>query len=251
MPRAAVKLSLLGALVLAGAAGVAYLETYGDPAQLGAQLRGAPARAARLRQVADRLDIDARRADLLVLDQSPGTGTDGGVRTTLLFVEYAPADGSPLPAKRLTFDGKAARVEALSLHLGGRFADAREPLRGRRVAFFTRLSPEGRPPEKAVPIDEPGYAPPAYRAPGPAEVSDFESALWQEVWKLAADPAYRGQVGVRAVQSQSPLITFEPGTLYTVTLDPDGELALVSEPLSGGYRAALDGTERMPRVEGQ
>jgi len=165
---------------------------------------------------------------------------DGVLQTTLLFVEYA-KDGSPLPAKRFTFEGKTAHIDAMVINFDGRYVENRDPLRGRSIALFTRIFGDKQTPAQAPRIDDPGHIPAIYQDADP-KVSQFEQDLWKDFWRLADDEAYRKSMGVRATggaQGEAVWRPFEPGKLYSITLQHDGGLSITSAPLKGIYSEAL------------
>lgn len=229
--RTTLKLILLSVMVVAGTAGLyEYERRNGAEAQLDEQARKAEA----LRRVVAHLQADRRVADIIVTEQVPAGDT---VRTTLLFVEYA-KDGSPLPAKRFTIEGKQAHVDAMVVKFEGPYVESRDALRGRSVALFTRLFGDRQTPEQAHRIDDPAQIPAIYQGADP-EVAAFEQELWRDFWRLADDEAYRKSTGVRVAQGEGVWRPFEPGKLYTLTLDNDGGLNITSEPLKGIYSEAL------------
>ena len=63
--------------------------------------------------------------------------------------------------------------------------------------------------------------------------------LWKNFWKLADDAAYREQMGVRVAQGEGVWRPFEPGNLYTLTLESNGGLNITSEPVKGIYKELL------------
>lgn len=199
---------------------------------------------AQLQTVVNRLSEEKRVAEVLVTDQSEVEGT---LKTTLLFVEYA-KDGSSLPAKMFTIDGKAAHIDAMVIKFDRGLIAANDPLRGHSVALFRRLFGDNQPPEKAFAIDEPGKVPSIYRGENqPAGQAAFEQDLWQNFWRLAEDKTYRADKGVRVANGQGIWGPFVPDRLYTITLDSDGGLNLASEPLKGIYKEAMK--QRMTRSD--
>ena len=238
MARAAAKLALLSTLVVAAAL---VLYVYNDKGGERQRRVEAERKNEQLRQVIDRLGAEQRVADIIVIDQE--TDDAGVLKTTLLFVEYAP-DGSPLPAKRFTIDGNVAYVDAMVIKFDGRFVEENDPLRGRSIALFTRLYGEKQAPEKGHRIDQPNTIPDVYR--GGVKVSDFERELWANFWKLAEDDAYRKQMGVRVAQGEAVWTKFQPDRLYTLTLESDGGLNITSAPLKGIYREALKSAAPTP-----
>jgi len=225
------RLATLTALVAGGAA---VLFVYQDHTGERSKRIEAERKTEQLKQVVQRLTADRRVADLIVTDQS---NFGGMTKTTLLFVEYA-RDGSALPAKRFTFDGNVAYVDAMVIKFDGKFVQDNDPLRGHSIALFTRLFAENQPPEKGFRIDEPNRIPDVYRGADPY-VMDFERDLWTNFWKLADDETYRKAMGVRVAQGEAVSTKFQPDRLYTVTLESDGGLNIVSSLLKGIYREAL------------
>lgn len=192
------------------------------------------ARNARLKQVVQRLTTERRVADIVVTDQTESAGI---LRTTLLFREYA-HDGKPLADKRFTIEGKVAHIDAMVIKFDGKFVQEADPLRGHSIALFTRLYGEDQSPSAAFPIDEPGKTPEVYRG-ADQQVSDFEQSLWKSFWKLADDPAYRKSQGVRVAQGEGVWRDFEPGWLYTLTIESNGGVNIAPEKIKGIYQEAM------------
>ena len=231
MVRTTLKLILLSVMVVAGTAGLyEYERRNGVKAQLDEQVRKTEA----LKQVVAHLQSSTRVADIIVTEQGE---VDGVLKTTLLFVEYA-KDGSPLPAKRFTIEGKQAHVDAMVVKFDGQYVADRDPLRGQSIALFTRLFGDKQTPEQAHRIDDPAQIPAVYRGADP-QVGEFEQELWRDFWRLADDESYRKTMGVRVAQGEGLWRPFEPGKLYTITLDNGGGLNISSEPLKGIYSEAL------------
>lgn len=235
MLRTAAKLTLLGMMVAGGTFGLYYLEKNNYTADLRRQVAQVQARNAQLEVMVQRLQTETRRAEILVTDQA--TDTSGNLKTTLLLVEYA-KDGTTLPAKRFVIDGKTAHLDALVVKFDGQYVTQNDPLRGHSIALFTRIYSESQSPERGFPIDDPGQVPAVYQGSDP-RISEFEQGMWREFWRLVNDPLYRQQVGVRVAQGEGVWGPFEPGRLYTVTLEANGGLNLTNEPLKGIYMEAL------------
>jgi hypothetical protein len=234
MARTAIKLLMLSVLVLAGVVGLYRYEQRNSVVQ---QLEQEKQKTKRLEEVVNHLQGQDRVADVIVTEQHE---VNGVLQTTLLFVEYA-KDGSALPAKRFTFEGNTAHVDAMVINFDGRYVQDRDPLRGRSIALFTRIFGDKQTPESAPRIDQPGHIPEIYQDADP-KVSQFEQDLWRDFWRLADDEAYRKSMGVRATggaQGEAVWRPFEPGKLYTITLQHDGGLNITSEPLKGIYSEAL------------
>ncbi|HEX4792448.1 MAG TPA: hypothetical protein VH370_01580 [Humisphaera sp.] len=187
-----------------------------------------------LQLIVQRLSTEHRVGDIIVTDQ---TESAGAVKTQLLFVEYA-ADGSALPAKQFTIDGKLAHIDAMVIKFDGKFVQENDPLRGHSIALFTRLYGESQSPAAGFAIDPPGSVPAVYHI-ADARAHAFEQQLWGNFWKLADDPEYRKSMGVRVAQGEAVWRSFEPGWLYTLTLEANGGLNITPERMKGIYRAAM------------
>ena len=233
MLRTTVKLAVLALMVIAGAVG---LYTYEKRNSVQVQLDQERRKTQQLTEIVAHLQASDRVADVIVTDQRENPG-GGPVQTTLLFVEYA-KDGSPLPGKRFTIEGKMAHIDAMVVNFEGRYVESRDPLRGRSIALFTRLFGDKQTPEQAHRIDDPEQIPTIYRGADP-RVSEFERDLWRDFWQLADDATYRKRMGVRTVQGDGVWRPFAPGMLYTIKLQNDGGLFIDSEPLKGIYSEAL------------
>ncbi len=231
MLRTVSRLVTLSALVVGGAL---VLVAYRDQTGERAARVDAERKTEQLKQVVQRLGAERRVADVIVTDQARSAA---GTTTTLLFVEYG-RDGASLPARRFTVEGDVAYVDAMVIKFDGKFVQDNDPLRGHSIALFTRLFAENQPPEKGFRIDEPNRIPDVYRGSDPY-VMDFERDLWTNFWKLADDETYRKAMGVRVAQGEAVSTKFQPDRLYTVTLESDGGLNIVSSPLKGIYREAL------------
>jgi hypothetical protein len=238
MLRATLRFSVVTTLLLAATAGLFLYQKHDATAE---KLRAAEKRNEFLKNVVARLTSERRVADVIVTDQSIDAAT-GKQKTTLLFVEYARDGSTTLPPKSFTIDGNVAHLDALVVKFAGRFVEDNDPLKGHSVALFTRLYGESQAPENAFPIDAPNGIPDVYRSPDAsvnAEQSSFERELWNNFWRLADDAGYRTSMGVRVAQGEGVWSPFLPERLYTVSIESDGGLNLVSEPLKGIYREAL------------
>ncbi len=188
-----------------------------------------------LEQVVSRLSTENRVADILVSHQE--TDDKGLKRTTLLFVEYDKA-GSPLPARSFTIEGDTAHIDAMVIKFDRGFVAENDALRGHSIALFTKIYGDRQSPADAALIDSPGKIPDIYRSADP-RVSEFETSLWNDFWKLYDDESFRQSKGVRALGGHGLWGPFQPQRLYTITLESAGGLSMTSEPLKGIYREAL------------
>lgn len=188
-----------------------------------------------LQQVVERLGTDKRVADVVVLQrEQAGDQT----YTTLLFVEYD-RTGKAMPPKQFRIGGNVAHVEAMVIEFAREHVVANDPLKGHAIALFTRIFGETDTPAYAPRIDTPGQIP-AFYAGADAKTSEFETKLWDTFWKLESDEALRKQMGVRVAVGKAVWGPFEPETLYTLTLTPDGNLSRTAEPMRGVYAAYID-----------
>ena len=231
MLRTTAKLLGLLILVIAGSSGIIAYHNHFAAERKVEQLQE---EKKQLQQIVKRLGEEKRVAEVLVTEQAT---VDGELHTTLIFVEYA-KDNSPLPPKSFSFVGKMAHIDAMVIKFDRGFVEENDALRGHSVALFTKIYGDKQSPAEATPIDEPGSIPSVYRGADP-RVTRFETELWQNFWKLAEDPAYRQQKGVRVANGQGVWGPFDPDKLYTITIESDGGLNMTSEPLKGIYREAL------------
>src|SRR6476659_7607281 len=97
MVRSFGKIIALAVLVAAGSVGVyVYHERFSDQRRI----EKLQEEKQQLQQIVQRLSTERRVAEIMVTDQT--TAPDGTLRTTLLFVEYAPGGASSLPPKSFT-----------------------------------------------------------------------------------------------------------------------------------------------------
>jgi len=207
---------------------------YRSSHSLEARLEQEHQRAVELEQVIVRLTAERRVADVIVTDQH---AVGDSLSTSIIFVEYG-RDGSSLPARHFTLTGKMVHLDAMVVKFDGKFVADNDQLRGHSVALFTRVYGDDTPPAQGEIIDQPGQVPAAYRAASGA-VGPFEQQLWQNFWRLADDESYRNSMGVRVAQGEGVWRPFEPGKLYTVTLEAAGGINITSEPLKQIYMEAL------------
>jgi len=230
--RALARLFFLPLLLLTALLG---FQAYRTHHSVEAQLQAEKEKTETLQAIVERLSSERRVADVLVTDQT--TAANGELRTTLLFVEYD-GHGDPLPARRFVIVGQEVHIDALVVKFDGKFVQENDPLRGHSVALFTRIYGEHQSPDSADQIDHPGQIPPTYRG-ADFRVNNFESQLWNDFWRLADDPAYRQSMGVRVAQGEGVWRPFQPGYLYTVTLESNGGLNITSEKVRGIYSELL------------
>ncbi len=194
-----------------------------------------------LETVVKRLSSENRVAEVIVTDQHEVAGV---MNTTLLFVEYA-KDGRELPPKVLTVKGAYAHVDALVIKFDRELVKENDPLRGKSIALFVRAFGDQETPAEGPKIDQPGKIPDVYQGADP-RVSNYEKELWAGFWQLADDEELRKKKGVRVAQGEGPWGPFKMDRLYTLSIDADGGLNIVSQPLKGIYREALQRRAGLP-----
>ena len=229
--RALAKVVSLAVLVTLGVAGILYYRDHNSEARRVSELESDNRQ---LQQVVERLTDERRVAELLVTDQKR---VNGVVQTTLLFVEYA-RNGSTLPPKYFTIQGDEAHLDAMVIKFDHDFIKQNDPLRGHSLAPFTRIYGNRQSPDSGSIIDTPGTVPDYYQGVDP-QIGSYELELWQNFWRLVADPEYRREKGVRVPDGEGPWWACVPERLYTITLEADGGLNVTSEPVKGIYLEAL------------
>ena len=94
-------------------------------------------------------------------------------------------------------------------------------------------------------IDEPGKIPDIYAGAGP-RVTEFETELWKNFWRLADDPDYRKEKGVSVADGDGTWRPIAPGSIYSLTLQATGDVTISSEPIKGIYKEMLKRQDRTP-----
>ncbi len=236
MLRTTAKLLGLFVLVIAGSSGIIAYHNHFAAERKVEQLQE---EKKQLQQIVKRLSEEKRVAEVLVTEQAT---VDGELHTTLIFVEYA-KDGSPLPPKSFSFVGKMAHIDAMVIKFDRGFVEENDALRGHSIALFTKIYGDKQSPAEATPIDEPGTIPSVYRGADP-RITRVETELWQNFWKLADDPEYRKSKGVRVAMGEGVWRYFWPEHVYTLTLDADGGLNIIANPIDGVWKDYRDAITR-------
>jgi hypothetical protein len=187
-----------------------------------------------LERAVQRLSTEKRVAEIVVLDQKT---IEGVLQSTLLFVE-SDKNGRSLPSRTFVVRGTMIHINAMVIKFEHDFIKSGDPLRGHSIALFTRIYGDHQSPNEGYPIDTPGQMPQVYRDADP-NVTEFELDLWKNFWRLVDDPTYRANKGVRIAQGEGPWGPFEPGKLYTITLESAGGLNIASQPLTAIQRELL------------
>ncbi len=242
--RQLVKLLLFCALVVAGAVGLyLYEKNRSNEARLQAEVKRLEEQRKHLQQFVARLTSERRVAEVIVTDQvKQGNAV---ALTTLMFVEYA-RDGSRLPPKFFNIKGQVAHFDALVIKFDRGLMEKDDAMRGHSLALFYRVFGDYQAPADAFPIDEPGRAPAVYKPDptAPPAVQEFEAELWRNFWKLADDPKYREEKGVRIAQGESPWTYFYPDRIYTISLEAAGGLSISSKPIDGIWKELREALKR-------
>ena len=173
--RTLAKLAVLTALVIGGSYGIVF---YRDHYSAEHEISQLQMEKHQLQQVVKRLSDEHRVADVLVTGRIK---TPTGVKTTLMFVEYA-KDGSTLPPKSFTIDGDEVHIDAMVIKFDHGFVEQGDAMRGQSIALFTKLYGATQSPQQAFPIDTPGRIPDYYRGDDPV-VTSFEQELWANFWE--------------------------------------------------------------------
>jgi hypothetical protein len=239
MLRVVTSLSIITFVALVSAAGVWQYRKYTAEQRrieaLEAQARELEQQKLQLQQVVQRLTTEKRVAEIVVTERS--VAEDGTPTSALLFVEYA-RDGSTLPPKSFIVRGDQVHIDGLVIEFDGDFVQKGDPLRGHSILLFDKIYGSADRPVDAYRIDSPGRIPDLYAAASP-QISQFETDLWSNFWRLARDEAFRKEKGVRVANGKSVYGPFETDRLYTITLDASGKLSCEDSPIKGAVGEAL------------
>lgn len=231
MFRAAGQIIALAILIAAGTGGLMW---YRSHTAIQRQLEEVKAKNEELKQIVQRLSVEKRVAELLVTDQQT---VDGKTTTTLLLVEVG-KNGINLPPKGFVIQGKEVHIDAMVIKFEQHFVEEGDPLRGHSIALFTRIFGDRETPAGAQMIDKTGEVPEIYRDADP-RISQFEQELWKDFWKLFEDERYAKSKGVRIANGEGKWFPAQPDRLYTVTIEADGGLNVVSGPVPEIYQQAM------------
>lgn len=228
MIRQTLKIVALFVLLAAGTVGVWY---YQDQSSASRKIADLTREKEQLEAIVERLSTEKRVAQVLVTDQRR---VDGVLETTLLFVEEA-KDGRSLPPRQIVVRGDHAYIDALVIKFDQSFLKAGDALRGHSIALFDKIFGSAQTPEQAYRIDQPGRIPEIYRGT-PSHIGEFEQTLWSQFWALATDPDFARQQGVRVAHGQSVYGPFEPGKLYTLSIEANGNINMTAQPVPAVFR---------------
>ncbi len=236
--RALIKFTLTLSIAAMGGASIWWVWTSSESsrsiAKLEQQKQELQVQKQQLEEVVSRLGTEKRVADLIVTGRKTVAGK---TRTELLFVEYNRA-GKPMEPRQFSIDGVMAHVDAMVIEFEKNDVIKNDPLTGHAIALFTRIFGEDQAPSSANIVDSPGNIPAFYQSSDP-KTADFEQKLWRTFWQLSSDEKLRQEMGVKVAIGKGVWGPFEPDTLYTITLTPDGNLSRTSEPMRGVYQTYI------------
>lgn len=244
MTRQIVKIAILCLLVAGGSVAVyRYEQNRSAEAKLQADVQRLERQRQHLQDFVSRLTSEKRVAEVLVTDQVQASGHIAS--TTLMFVEYG-RDGEQLPPKFFTIKGNVAHIDALVIKFDHGFTEQNDPLRGQSLVLFYRIFGDYQAPVDGYRIDTPGTIPEVYRGNGALspEAYQFEAQLWENFWRLANDPEYRKEKGVRLAQGESPWTYFYPESIYTITMEAAGGLSIHQRPIDGIWKEFREALRR-------
>jgi hypothetical protein len=191
-------------------------------AERDAQIRVLTERNEALEAAVRLLRYTERRAQLVVLDQTPGA--DGHVRSRVRFTELDP-QGDPVGELReLWLDGDEVYIDTLVIKFEDSFVTAGDALKGKALLLFRRIFTDRRRPADGDVLDREGQMPQSYaaeRAP-----TAFERELWARFWELANDPEEARRRGVRALHGEAVSTRLRKDRVYSITLRSTGELTI-------------------------
>jgi hypothetical protein len=224
--RAIAKTVFLAAMVVAGSGGLFWYYTQFGPLHQIAQLE---AEKHQLVEIVDRLKAERRIAKLVVLDQK--TDTSGAiVKTTCMFAEYARDGKTTLVPRVFNIDGKELHVDSKRITFDHGFVEEADPLRGQSIVLFVRAYGNKQAPADGTPLETAGEVPEFYRGSDP-QISKFEQELWQNFWRLFADPDYAKSKGVRVANGEGKWMDVALDTVYLFSVQADGGMNVTAEPV--------------------
>lgn len=188
-----------------------------------------------LEAMVDRLATSRRVAHIVVTDQQRDP-RGGIIQTSLRFVELG-EDEERLAVQDFTIPGGVAFFDGLVIKFDPDDVAHGHPLRGQSIVLMRRVYSERQAPADGMPIDTPLSIPAAYRPE--TEAAEFERALWSQFWRLASDPDFANERGVRVAQGEAVYKPMRPGVLYELTIDAIGGLNLVAKPLPDAVAEVL------------
>ena len=244
MTKTIAKIAVLFILVAGGSVAVyRYEQSRSAEAKLQADVKRLEQQRQHLQEFVSRLTSEKRVAEILVTDQTQASGHIEF--TTLMFVEYG-RNGKQLPPKFFTIKGNVAHIDAMVIKFEHDLVEKNDPLRGHSLVLFYRLYGDYQAPVDGHRIDTPGTIPEIYRGDATLtrEAYAFEASLWENFWRLANDPDYRKEKGVRIAQGESPWTYFYPESIYTITMEAAGGLSIHQRPIDGVWKEFRDALRR-------
>ncbi len=217
----------LGTLAVIGCVGLLF---YQRTAKDAARIVELEQDNARLSSVVERLQLEQRIAEFVVTRQER---IEGQLHTRLLLVERD-RSGEPLPPRSFDLIGDQIHIDALVVKFPKDEVEAGDPLRGHALLLLEKIYGDAQPPAAAPRIDAPGRIPSIYRTASP-EVTRFETDVWTHFWQLVDDESLRKANGVDVAHGAGVFRSLRDDRLYTLTLEPTGNLTLRDSPIPDLY----------------
>jgi hypothetical protein len=147
---------------------------------------------------------------------------DGGLETTLKFVETARDDKSKkILEKEYTIDGDVVHFDALIVKFSSQLIiDGKE----RSLYLWRRVYGENMAPNTGYPIEEAGQEPIRYRGLLEKLRLKDQRTFWNAIWELSNDPQKLKQVGVQAIYGNAIYSKLRPGIIYVFKISNSGQV---------------------------
>ena len=160
------------------------------------------------------LKVDHRLARINILDQT--TAENGEVTSEVEFVELNP-EGMPMgESKKFTMKGDMIYIDGLSVTFEDKYVEEADLERGTSLFSFTRIFTDVQNPRDGHSLDDVGSRPLAYGRGG--QISEFESNIWKNFWKLANDQEAAKNLGIASIHGSAVSIKPVKGNSYTIEL---------------------------------
>ncbi|MGB7951575.1 MAG: hypothetical protein WCH75_28150 [Candidatus Binatia bacterium] len=147
---------------------------------------------------------------------------DGGLETTLKFVETARDDKSKrILEKEYTIDGDVVHFDALIVKFSSQLIiDGKE----RSLYLWRRVYGENMAPNTGYPIEETGQEPIRYKGLLEKLRLKDQRTFWNAIWELSNDPQKLKQVGVQAIYGNAIYSKLRPGIIYVFKISNSGQV---------------------------
>lgn len=154
-----------------------------------------------------------------VIKQEP---KDGGLQTTLKFVETARDDKSNrILEKEYVIEGDVVHFDALIVKFSSQLvADGKE----RSLYLWRRVYGENMAPSMGYAIEEPGREPIRYKGLLEKLRLKDQQTFWNAIWELSNDPQKLRQAGVQAIYGTAIYSKLKPGLIYVFKISNSGQV---------------------------